>query len=201
VTTPRNWAWRPWYTDSPSAMDCFNYRIAVNGQSADRSIGRKAHRLPQTPETEVVGVRANSSHSGTGCGHQGTPGSGTWSCKHRRVRRCSASTGFETAVSYTDYLHVEVEENVPYPGIHVVSLEGELDAFVASYVVDRLCEIGGLTLEVDLSRLKLIDGGGVRALLEVKERIEQQGHKFRVRGAEGIVRRVFEVLHFEEWLE
>jgi anti-anti-sigma factor len=134
----------------------------------------------------VVDVRGINPHSGTACGHEGEP---------RRTR----FQHFETAVSCTDYLHIEEEPS--YPGVHVVSLEGELDAFVAPYVVDRLSEIGGSTLQVDLSRLKLIDGGGVGALLEVKELIEQQGHKFRVRGAQGIVRRVFEVLHFEEWLE
>jgi anti-anti-sigma factor len=134
----------------------------------------------------VVDVRINMSHSEIGNGHEGEP---------RRI----PFHHLEAAVSCTDYLHVQ--ENLSYPGVHVVSLEGELDAFVAPYVVDRLSKMGGSTLQVDLSQLKLIDGGGVGALLEVKELMEQQGHKFRVRGAQGIVRRVFEVLHFEEWLE
>jgi anti-anti-sigma factor len=105
-----------------------------------------------------------------------------------------------TAVIYSDYLQIQPAAPAD-SDVHLVSLVGELDAFVAPSVVDHLSRIGGSTVQIDVSRLTLIDGAGVGALLEVERRLQRQGQGFRVQGANGVVRRVFEVLNFEDWLD
>jgi ABC-type transporter Mla MlaB component len=54
---------------------------------------------------------------------------------------------------------------------------------------------------LDLSGLTFIDASGLQAIVNAKQHIEAEGNKFRVRGAVGIVRRIFDVTSLSPWLE
>lgn len=77
--------------------------------------------------------------------------------------------------------------------IHIARLAGELDYAVADWVTDALVRIAGSTVVVDLSGLTFLDARGLSALLIAKHRVCEGGNGFVMRGARGLVKRVFEV--------
>lgn len=84
---------------------------------------------------------------------------------------------------------------------HVARLTGELDVAYAPTVEATLTRVAGSTVVVDLSDLRFIDAGGISALVSARKQISKDGHGFRVRGARGIVRRVFEIVDLGHLLE
>lgn len=78
--------------------------------------------------------------------------------------------------------------------VHHVRLVGELDMSVGRRVEARLIELAGSTVEVDLGELTYLDGTGLTALLTAKRQVEKAGHGFRLVGAQGVVRRVFDMI-------
>jgi anti-anti-sigma factor len=78
-------------------------------------------------------------------------------------------------------------------GDHQVRLAGELDFASTPQLADRLVAIAGSAVVLDLSDLRFIDARGLAALVEAKQRIEQQGDRMELRGAHGLVARVFEI--------
>lgn len=77
--------------------------------------------------------------------------------------------------------------------LHVVRLVGEVDLLDADRVRDVLVEQAGSAVVLDLTDLRFIDAAGVAGVLEAYRRLSAAGHELAVRGARGIVRRVFEV--------
>lgn len=84
--------------------------------------------------------------------------------------------------------------------MHVVSLHGQLDMANADRVRDALISVAGSTVVVDLADLQFCDSSGIAALLGARSRITEAGHGFELRGANGIVRRVFEITGLSELL-
>ncbi len=99
---------------------------------------------------------------------------------------------------YQTDLRLDITESTPDQ--HVVELQGELDLATAAGLAERLTDIAGSLVVVDLSHLTFIDATGLTSLLAAKEKIEAQGHGIEFRHADGIVRRVFEVCGLRELL-
>ena len=78
-------------------------------------------------------------------------------------------------------------------GDHLVYLRGELDLANAERLKDALIEAGRSTVVVDLSDLTFTDSSGIAALLAARRTITADGSGFVLRGASGVVRRVFEI--------
>lgn len=77
--------------------------------------------------------------------------------------------------------------------LHVVQVYGELDLLHADEFRRELVAIAGSTVRVDLSGLRFIDSTGLTVLLAARDEIISLGHGFELRGASGVVRRVFEI--------
>lgn len=58
---------------------------------------------------------------------------------------------------------------------------------------DALVEFAGSTVVFDLTDLRFVDAAGVAGIVAASRLIGEAGHRFRVRGAQGVVRRVFEI--------
>lgn len=76
---------------------------------------------------------------------------------------------------------------------HLVRLVGELDLSDADRVRDVLVDQAGSTVVLDLTDLRFVDAAGVAGIVSAYRLIGAAGHELRVRGARGIVRRVFEI--------
>jgi anti-anti-sigma factor len=79
-------------------------------------------------------------------------------------------------------------------GVHIVHLSGELDMVNAEALRAKLHDIAGSTVVVDLADLRFCDSSGLAALLGARDAITAEGHGFVLRGAQGVVRRLFDVL-------
>jgi anti-sigma B factor antagonist len=82
-------------------------------------------------------------------------------------------------------------------GETVLWVAGELDITVAALMsdaLDRVRAVPGRPLTVDLSQLRFLDVSGLRLLIAAGERLRGTGGGLMVRGATGIVRRIFEVM-------
>jgi len=92
-------------------------------------------------------------------------------------------------------LRVRVAEEA---GDTVLWAAGELDITVAALLGDALDRVRagpGRRLVVDLSQLGFLDVSGLRLLIAADERLRRGGAQgLAVRGATGIVRRIFEVM-------
>lgn len=75
----------------------------------------------------------------------------------------------------------------------VFALRGELDVAHAEEVQLALTEAGDAAVIVDLSNLTFIDSSGLTALVHARNYLKGRGRAFEVRGANGNVRRVFEI--------
>ena len=78
-------------------------------------------------------------------------------------------------------------------GAQVVAFHGELDLASAPAAEEALVRAAGSAVLLDLSGLEFLDAAGLRAILRAKQRIEAGGDRLHIRGAKGIVRRIFEV--------
>ena len=81
-------------------------------------------------------------------------------------------------------------------GVTVLLVAGDLDMTATAQMSDALtagCSLAGDRLAVDISDLRFIDVAGLRVLLTAHNRLLGEGRAgIAVRGASGIVRRVFE---------
>jgi anti-anti-sigma factor len=89
-------------------------------------------------------------------------------------------------VVYGQELRVEVDENV-------VRLVGELDMATAPLVKAGSPVADSSLVEIDLSDLTFLDVRGLDAIVAVAAELRGEGHEVEVRGAQGIIRRVFEL--------
>lgn len=87
-------------------------------------------------------------------------------------------------------LNIDVDE---WGDVHVVRLRGELDFATVSELKEGLRDVKCSTLQVDLSKLTFCDAVGLSALIAAKHERRLDGCNFAIVGAQGIVRRVFEV--------
>jgi anti-anti-sigma factor len=91
-------------------------------------------------------------------------------------------------------LRIQVDE---VDGVTVLLVEGELDITATAQISDALttgCSLARDRLVVDVSGLAFIDIAGLRVLLSAHNRLLGPGRAgIVVRGASGIVRRVFEL--------
>jgi anti-anti-sigma factor len=94
--------------------------------------------------------------------------------------------------------HIDVRDD---GDVHHVRLAGEIDHGVAPELESRLLEIAGSLVDVDLSDVTFLDARGLGALLRARQRVTEAGHEFRLRGAHGIVRRVFAITDLDHLLE
>jgi anti-anti-sigma factor len=83
---------------------------------------------------------------------------------------------------------------------HIVTLRGELDVAGAEKVTDALVAIAGSAVVVNLEHLTFLDAAGLSALLSAQRQVEHQGHQLSILGAQGIVRRVFDVTGLDHLL-
>lgn len=88
-------------------------------------------------------------------------------------------------------------EVVDVDDVHIVSLHGQLDLANADEVRDALIRVAGSTVVVDLTDVQFLDSSGIAALLSARKKILQAGNGFKLRGASGIVNRVFELTGLE----
>lgn len=84
---------------------------------------------------------------------------------------------------------------------HVLHLYGELDMAVADRLKEAIVGAGRSTVGVDLGRLTFIDATGLAAILSARDAIVADGSAFRMWGARGVVRKVFEVTRLAGLLE
>jgi anti-anti-sigma factor len=85
-------------------------------------------------------------------------------------------------------------------GVQFVHLSGELDLVNADALRAKVQDIAGLPVVVDLSRLRFCYSSGLAALLGARNIITDQGHGFVLRGAQGVVRRLFDVVGLADLL-
>ncbi len=98
----------------------------------------------------------------------------------------------------SEHLQVEVSR---LDGVgHVVSVSGELDYVSAPTLAAALLDVGRSIVRVDLGGLEFMDAAGVSVLLKAKRHIESEGHEFQVVNADGMIRRVFELVGLTEML-
>lgn len=123
--------------------------------------------------------------------------------RHRRFGklpdlRAAYDGSWEPLLVHADAFAAEV---VSEGAVHRVRLAGELDLASASGLADQLVRAAEPVVEVDLTHLTFLDGSGLTALLQAKRRIRDAGHDLRMVGAQGIVRRVFEVTGLSDELD
>jgi anti-sigma B factor antagonist len=85
-------------------------------------------------------------------------------------------------------------------GIHVVSLQGELDMATADGLADWLVEISGSTVVVDLCHLTFMDSSGITALVMARNRMTESGDTLIVTRPHPIVKRALEVAGLGDWV-
>lgn len=96
-----------------------------------------------------------------------------------------------------EYFRVTVENE---GSLHRVILEGELDLSVSPGLSQQVVGSTGSTVVIDLSGLTFISAAGIRAIMEARKRILEAGHELEIRGAQGMVRRVFQIVELERLL-
>lgn len=84
--------------------------------------------------------------------------------------------------------------------LHVLHLRGELDVGGVGQLRDAFAALDGSGVVVDLSELAFLDASGLNALLEARRLFGTGGRNLELRGATGIVRRIFEVTSMSHYL-
>lgn len=77
-----------------------------------------------------------------------------------------------------------------------LALKGEIDEHTSAALLGRLPQIAALTdgdLVLDMAMVTFIDSSGLRALLDLKRRLNAQGRRLVLRDAGGPVRRLLEL--------
>lgn len=90
----------------------------------------------------------------------------------------------------SDYLTVRVFDSDEEC---VLIVQGELDVLSSGELRDKLAGIRAQRVVVELSELTFLDASGLSALVEARRRSERNGSSLEIRGASGLVRRVFEL--------
>lgn len=82
----------------------------------------------------------------------------------------------------------------------ILALEGELDAHAAHGLADAvLARVpAGQVIELDVSRLEFIDSTGLRALVELEERLRADGRRLRLDAPSDNVVRVLQIADLDE---
>jgi len=80
-------------------------------------------------------------------------------------------------------------------------MSGELDLAGEDYVRYVLHQVRGRRVVIDLAGLDFIDARGVAAILGARDRVAANGGELALRGARGVVRRVFGLLELDALLE
>lgn len=90
-------------------------------------------------------------------------------------------------------------------GVRVVHVAGELDISSSGQLDDALAEACSTppdAVVVDVSEVTFMDASGLDVLAAARRRLHEAGRAgLVVRGASGIVRRVFEITQLTSWLE
>jgi anti-anti-sigma factor len=130
-------------------------------------------------------------------------GIGDFDAKYHHVGQLDAEVSDEGGIVpvFDSPGHVHAEVHDPEEHVHVVALSGELDTAGADYVSEVLVEVAGSRVVADLSGLTFIDAAGIAALLSARRQISARGHELQLRGATGIVRRVFESVGLKELVD
>jgi anti-sigma B factor antagonist len=84
--------------------------------------------------------------------------------------------------------------------VHVVRPTGELDLESADSFTQRLVDIPGSTVVVDLSGLSFMDSSGISALIKVKTQMEHDGDSLLICRPPPNVLRVMEVTGLADWV-
>lgn len=95
-----------------------------------------------------------------------------------------------------EYFRVTVENE---GALHRVILEGELDLSVSAGLSEQIVGSTGSTVVIDLDGLTFISAAGITAIMEARKRILDAGHELELWGAQGMVRRVFQIVELD-WL-
>lgn len=115
-----------------------------------------------------------------------------------RTDRVVVSSFQDDEILAWDAFFVEVTEvHTPV----VVRCRGGLDFAYADALRTLLSEITERTVIVDLRRLAFIDSTGLSALLTARRAVHDAGGILSIRGANGLVRRVFEVTELADVLD
>lgn len=83
----------------------------------------------------------------------------------------------------------------------ILVLEGELDLSGADRLAAAAAGVAEETVVMDLSGLEFLDAAGLGALLAAKRVVEGRGGRYQLRGAHGLVRRVFDAVALSHLLE
>lgn len=75
----------------------------------------------------------------------------------------------------------------------IIYIGGDLDLAYRDQVTDALAALTAPLVIVDLSHLVFIDASGLSALLIARRRLAGRGSRLQLRGAHGLVRRVFAI--------
>lgn len=87
---------------------------------------------------------------------------------------------------------------VEFAGSCFLTLSGELDVVSAPKLGEAVAQAGDATVVVDLADLTFCDSSGIRAILLAHRAVTESGRHFALRGANGPVRRVFEITGLTE---
>lgn len=89
---------------------------------------------------------------------------------------------------------------IDLPGLHLVSLNGELDLATADGLPDVLAETSESTVVVDLEHLTFIDSTGFRALVVARKRIMSEQGQLLLTRPGPMIQRTFEIVGLEDWI-
>ncbi|HVC14643.1 MAG TPA: STAS domain-containing protein [Acidimicrobiales bacterium] len=96
-----------------------------------------------------------------------------------------------------DHFEVEVTHGQPV----VVHCRGGLDFAYTDQLREVFAGITELAVVVDLARLSFVDSTGLSVLLSARRAVLDVGGDFRICGATGIVRRVFQAAELADVLD
>ena len=88
-------------------------------------------------------------------------------------------------------------------GISHLSIEGQLDAVSVSDLrveLDKLVATRPTTVEVDLSRLRMIDSSGVGALVSLYKRVRAHGGNVAINGIRDQTLAIFQLLKLDRFM-
>jgi anti-anti-sigma factor len=86
-------------------------------------------------------------------------------------------------------------------GTDVIRLIGELDIAYVDAVQEAVTRAAAPTVVLELSALRFIDAEGLSALVVAQSKINGEGRVCVLRGAKGIVLRMFEITKLDDLLE
>jgi anti-sigma B factor antagonist len=84
--------------------------------------------------------------------------------------------------------------------VHVVSLRGELDIATSADLPERLVQIAGSTVVVDLTDLSFMDSSGLSALMVARKRIGVDGNSLVLSRPQPRVLQVLEAAGLVDWV-